>query len=101
MFKRILTFVFLISFLSVGFCFAFDANSAKGSLTDIWNNCFPKIVEYWNIAVNWVNNDMKPWIERNIGTKARQEFEREFSEALVEVPATIKGVWNDIIEMFN
>lgn len=101
MFKRILSLVLVISFLSVGFCFAFDTGEAKNFIGDLWNDCFPKIVEYWGITVNWINNDFKPWIEKNIGTKTRQEFEKEFSEALQEVPNTIKAVWESVREMFN
>lgn len=97
MLKRILSLVVIISFLSVGFCFAFDSSSVK----TIWDECVPKISEYWSITLTWVNNDMKPWIEKNIGTKARQEFEKEFSEAVVEVPNTIKNVWSNIRGIFN
>ncbi len=97
MLKRILSLVVIISFLSIGFCFAFDSSSVK----TIWDECVPKISQYWSTTLTWINNDMKPWIEKNVGTKARQEFEKEFSEAIVGVPNSIKDVWNDIRGIFN
>jgi hypothetical protein len=97
MFKRILSLVLVISFLSVGFCFAFDTSSIKS----IWDDCVPKISEYWGLTLNWINTDMKPWIEKNIGTKTRQEFEKEFSEAIQYVPVTIKAVIDRIKDIFN
>jgi len=101
MLKRIFSLVFLISFLSMSFCFAADADSNKISISNIWNDWSPKITEYWGITLNWISNDMKPWIEKNIGTKAREEFEREFSEALTEIPVVIKNVWDGLRGMFN
>ncbi|MFZ2390622.1 MAG: hypothetical protein WA092_03220 [Minisyncoccales bacterium] len=96
MFKRILLFVLIISFLSVGFCFAFDGNSIK----TIWDEWFPKIAEYWNIFLNWINNDMKPWIEKSFGVEVRQEFERELSEIIKDVPLAIQDIWNKAKELF-
>jgi hypothetical protein len=97
MFKRFFSFIFIISFLSVGFCFAFDSSSIK----TIWDDCVPKISEYWGLTLTWIDNDMKPWIEKNIGVKTRQEFEREFSEAVTEVPNTVKSLWNEVKKVFN
>jgi hypothetical protein len=100
MFKRILSLVLVISFLSIGFCFAFDSSSIKNSMGDIWNNCTPKIAEYWGVTLTWINNDMKPWIEKNLGIKTRQEFEKEFGEAKQDVPNTIKAIWDKTKELF-
>jgi hypothetical protein len=97
MLKRILSLALIISFLSVGFCFAFDSSSVKS----IWDECVPKMSEYWNVVLTWINNDMKPWIEKNIGTETRQEFEKEFSEAISDVPTTIKAIWDKAKELFN
>ena len=96
MLKRILSLVLIISFLSVGFCFAFDSNSIKS----IWDECVPKIVEYWNISLNWINNDMKPWIEETFGAEVRQEFERELNEAIKDIPVTLKALWEEAKELF-
>jgi hypothetical protein len=92
MFKRILSLVLIISFLSIGFCFAFDSSSIKS----IWDDCVPKIIECWNIALAWINNDMKPWIERVFGAEVRQEFERELNEAFQEVPIALKALWEAV-----
>lgn len=100
MLKRILSLVLIISFLSVGFCFAFDSGSIKNSMGDLWNNCVPKISEYWGITLNWINNDMKPWIEKNFGSGSRKEFEKEFNEAVQEIPLTVKAIWNKAKELF-
>jgi hypothetical protein len=96
MFKRILLLVLIISFVSVGFCFAFD----KDSIRSIWDECIPKISEYWSMTLNWINNDMKPWIEKNLGTEVRQEFERELSEAIKDVPLAIQEIWNKAKALF-
>ncbi|HNY35727.1 MAG TPA: hypothetical protein PLD14_03000 [Candidatus Pacearchaeota archaeon] len=96
MFKRIFSLVLIISFFSIGFCFAFDKDSVK----NIWNDCVPKISEYWGITLNWINNDMEPWVEKNIGVKTKEEFKKEFSEAIKEVPATINAIWNKAKELF-
>lgn len=96
MLKRILSLVLIISFLSIGFCFAFDSSSIK----NIWDECVPKIVEYWNISLNWINNNMKPWIEKTFGVEVRQEFEREFNEAVQEVPVAFKALWETIKGLF-
>jgi len=97
MLKRIFSLALIISFLSVGFCFAFDSSSVKS----IWDECAPKMSEYWNAVLTWINNDMKPWIEKNIGIETRQEFEKEFSEAINDVPTTIKAIWDKAKELFN
>lgn len=97
MLKRILSLALIVSFFSVSFCFAFDSSSIK----TIWDECVPKISEYWGLTLAWIDSDMKPWIEQNIGTKTRQEFEKEFGEAISDVPTTIKSAWDSIKEMFN
>ena len=96
MFKRILLLVLIISFVSTGFCFAFD----KDSIRSIWDECVLKISEYWNIALNWINNDMKPWIEKTFGTEVKQEFEKELSEAIKDVPLALQEIWNKAKEIF-
>jgi hypothetical protein len=96
MFKRILSLVLLISFFSVGFCFAFDSSSIQS----IWNDCLPKLTEWWNIALTWINNDAKPWIEEHLGADIRQEFEKEFNEALADVPTTLKAIWDKLVQVF-
>jgi hypothetical protein len=96
MFKTILSLVLIISFLSVGFCFAFD----KESIKNIWDDFVPKISEYWNATLNWINNDMKPWIEKTFGTEVRQEFERELSEAIKDIPLAIQDIWNKAKTIF-
>ena len=101
MFKRIISLVLAISFLSIGFCFAFDTDSLKSSAKNIWDECSPKISEYWGITLTWINKDAKPWIEKNLGTKTRQEFEKEFSEAMHDVPVTIKAIWDKTKEILN
>ncbi|MDD4531683.1 MAG: hypothetical protein PHH21_03195 [Candidatus Pacebacteria bacterium] len=94
MWKRILSLVILVSFFSVSFCFAFDANTIK----DEW---LPKIVEWWNIILNWINADAIPWIETNISAESRQEFQKELNEAIADVPVTVQNVWNSIKSLFN
>jgi hypothetical protein len=101
MLKRILSLVLVISFLSVGFCFAFDTDSVKSSLGNTWNECLPKVSEYWSATLNWINNDAKPWIEKNLGAENKKEFEREFNEAIQDVPVTIKALWDKAKELFN
>jgi hypothetical protein len=94
MWKRILSLAILFSFLSVGFCFAFDVNSVK----DAW---LPKISEWWNIALNWINTDAVPWIEKNLGEKSRQEFQKEFKEALSDVPLALQNLWTTLKGALN
>lgn len=96
MLKRIFSLVLIISFVSVGFCFAFDGNSIK----NIWDDIVPKISEYWGVTLNWINNDMKPWIEKTFGTEVRQEFERELSEAIKDIPLALQEIWNKAKELF-
>lgn len=97
MLKRILSLVLIISFLSVGFCFAFD----KNSVLSIWDDIVPTITDCWNKTLTWIDADLKPWIEANIGTKTRQEFEKEFTEALNDVPTALKSTWEKVKELFN
>ncbi|MFA5169674.1 MAG: hypothetical protein WC386_02170 [Candidatus Paceibacterota bacterium] len=94
MWKRVLSLVILVSFFSVSFCFAFDANTIK----DEW---LPKIVEWWNMLLGWVNNTAIPWIETNISAESRQEFQKEFTEALSDVPVAIQNCWNYIKGLFD
>lgn len=101
MLKKILSLVLIISFFSVGFCFAFDTDSIKTKAINFWNDCLPEITECWNKVLTWINTDAKPWIEKNLGADSRKEFEREFTEAMQEVPNTIKAVWDKAIELFN
>jgi len=75
-------------------CFAFDS----GTIKDEW---LPKIVEWWNASFNWINTDVVPWIETNISVESRQEFQKEFGEAINEVPVAIQDVWNSIKNLFN
>lgn len=96
MLKRIISLVLIISFLSIGSCFAFD----KDSIKNVWDNCVPKISEYWGITVNWISVEMMPWLEKNIGLETRKEFEREFSELIKEVPITIRALWDKAKELF-
>ena len=96
MYKNIISLVVLISFLSISFCFASDSNLVG----NIWNDCLPKISAFWGATLSWIDNSMKPWIEKNIGTKTRQEFEKEFSEAVQDVPNTIKAIWDKITTVF-
>lgn len=97
MIKRIFSIVLIISFLAVGFCFAFDGSSIK----DLWDGWIPKISEYWNSFLSWIDSGLKPWIEENIGIKTRQEFERELDEAIKEVPETAKFIWSKIRDILN
>ena len=94
MWKRLLSLVLLISFFSFSFCFAFDFNSIK-------DKCMPKIAEWWGIALNWVDNNFKPWIEKNLGENTKKEFEREFNEAINTVPIAIQSLWVNIKGLFN
>lgn len=94
MWKRILSLVLLISFCSIGFCSAFNVDSIK----DEW---LPKIVEWWNLLLGWVNNTAIPWIENNLGEGSKQEFQKELNEAIQDVPTTIKNVWEGIKGLFN
>lgn len=89
-----MSLVLLVSFFSVSFCFAFDFNTIK----DEW---MPKIVQWWNDAVRWINNDLEPWIQTHIGEKSLNEFKKEFAEAINTVPATIQEVWTNIKGLFN
>jgi hypothetical protein len=75
-------------------CFAFDS----GAIKDEW---LPKIVEWWNVSFNWINTDVVPWIETNLSVESRQEFQKEFGEAVNEVPVAIQDVWNSIKSLFN
>lgn len=90
MFKRILSLVILLSFFSVGFCFAFDING-----------CLPQINEWWNSFLSWVNTTAIPWIETNLGTKSREEFQKEFTEALGDVPVAAQNIWNWVKGLFD
>jgi len=94
MWKRILSLVILVSFFSVSFCFAFDVNSIK----DEW---IPKIVEYWNIVLNWVNNDATVWIKTNLGEESMKEFQKELTEAIKDVPVAIQDAWTAIKGLFD
>lgn len=94
MWKRLLSLVILISFLSFSSCFAFDIDSIK-------DQCIPKINEWWGKSLNWIGNDFKPWIEKNLGEGARKEFEREFNEAIKDVPIALQNIWNNIKGIFN
>jgi len=89
-----LSLVLLISFFSFSFCFAFDINSIK-------ENCLPKIVQYWNKFLAWVNNDVKPWLERNIGPGTRREFEKELTEAIRDVPVVVQEIWTNIKDLIK
>lgn len=89
-----MSLVILVSFFSVSFCFAFDANTIK----DEW---LPKIVEWWNIVLNWINTVAIPWIETNISAESRQEFQKEFTEALGDVPVAVQNLWNWVKGLFN
>ncbi len=94
MWKKLLSLVLLISFLSFNFCFAFDLNTAKQE----W---MPKITQCWNNALTWVNNDFEPWVQKHIGDKSVTEFKRELTEAIKDVPVTIHEIWTGIIGLFH
>jgi hypothetical protein len=97
MLKRILSLALIISFLSFGLCFAFD----NDSIMSIWDDIVPTISECWHKTLTWIEVDLKPWIEANIGIETRQEFEKEFTEALSDVPTTIKAIWDKSKELLN
>lgn len=90
MYKRILSLVLLLSFFSVSFCMAFDING-----------CLPQINEWWNSFLTWVNAVAIPWIETNLGAKSREEFQKEFLEALGDVPVAAQNLWNSVKDLFN
>jgi hypothetical protein len=90
MYKKILFLVLLVSFFSVSFCFAFDINE-----------CLPQITEWWNSFLNWVNTIAIPWLETNFGLETRQEFEKEFTEALADVPVAVQNFWNWLKGLFD
>lgn len=94
MWKKLLSIVLLISFFSFSFCFAFDVGSIK-------NDWLPKIKEWWGNTVNWINNDLKPWIGKNLGESTRKEFEKEFSEAIRDIPVTIASIWNKALDLIK
>ena len=94
--KGLISLIVIASFLFTGFCFAAD-NTVQSFL----DQYLPVISEYWNKTLNWIENDLKPWIGENIGQKTKEEFSNEFSEAVKDVPETIKNVWNDIMSNFN
>lgn len=96
MFKTILSLVLIISLFSISFCFAFDSNSIRS----IWDEWLPKISEYWNTFLNWIDNDMKPWLEKSFGPEVKQEFERELSEAIKDIPLAIQEIWNKAKTIF-
>ena len=96
MFKIILPLVLIISLFSMSFCFAFDGNSIRS----IWDEWLPKISEYWNTFLNWIDNDMKPWLEKSFGPEVKQEFERELSEAIKDIPLAIQEIWNKAKTIF-
>lgn len=96
MFKTILSLVLIISLFSINFCFAFD----KDSIRSIWDEWLPKISEYWNTFLNWIDNDMKPWLEKSFGPEVKQEFERELSEAIKDIPLAIQEIWNKAKTIF-
>jgi len=90
MWKRILSLVLIISFLSVSFCFAFNTD-----------DCLSKITEWWNMLLGWVNNSFIPWIENNLGAESRQEFQKELTEALADVPVAAQNLWTSIKDLIN
>ena len=94
MWKRIFSLIILMSLFSFSFCFAFDVNSFT-------QNCLPTIIGYWNKLLYWVNSDAKPWLETNLGPETRREFEKEFAEALRDVPVAVGDLWNKIKELIR
>lgn len=90
MWKKILFLAVMVSFLSAGFCFAFDVNEH-----------LPEIMEWWNTALSWIDNTAKPWLEANLGEETRQEFEREFAELINDLPSAIQDAWNAIKDLIN
>jgi len=90
MLKRILSLVLLISFFFVSSCFAFDINQY-----------LPQIGDWWNAFLNWVNTVAIPWIETNLGAGSREEFQKEFMEALSDVPVAAQNLWNSIKDLFK
>lgn len=94
MWKRLLSLVILISLFSFTFCLAFDVNG----LADEW---LPKITECWNNILNWVNNVAKPWLETHLGLETRQEFEKELTEAIRDVPVVLGDLWNKIKDLIK
>jgi antirestriction protein len=101
MFKIIISLILIISFFTTGFCFAFDAESIKNPINNLWQFCAQKTVEYWNHTLAWINNDMKPWIGKHLGENPRKEFEREFNEVIQEISDTIRSFWNKAKELIN
>lgn len=90
MFKKILFFALLISFFSVSFCFALEAND--------W---LPEMTGWWGSFVNWINGDFIPWIENNLGEQSREEFQKELAEALADVPVAVRNSWDFIKDLFK
>jgi len=90
MYKRILSLVLLISLFSVSFCFAFDINQY-----------LPQLGDWWNSFLNWVNTVAIPWIETNLGANSREEFQKEFGEALADVPVAAQNLWTSIKDLFK
>jgi len=94
MFKKVLLTVVMTSLIAFNSCFAFDFNSVK-------DQALPKISEWWNISLTWVNEKAVPWIGNNLGQKTKDEFQRELSGMIGEVPGVVTGLIDAVKGFFN
>lgn len=83
----------LISIFAFSFCYAAGDSNNKDFI-DIAK-------QYWGYAVDWFNNDIKPWIEKNITTEAKEGFRQTFKQFAEKIPDTFYSLMDKLGQVFK
>lgn len=83
----------LISIFAFSVCYAAE-NSDHKDFIDI-------VKQYWNLTVDWFNNDLKPWIEKNITTEAKEGFRQTFKQFIDKIPDTFNSLMDKLGQVFK
>ena len=83
MIKKVFITVFVFSLFFSSSCLAFDGNEMVSSILD------------------WVSNDLKPFIESKLSEASKIEFEKEIENLIKDFPGFVSSIYNQIKELIK
>jgi len=83
MIKKVFITIFVLSLFLSSSCFAFDGKEMVSSILD------------------WVSNDLKPFIESKLSEASKIEFEKEIENLIKDFPGFVSSIYNQIKELIK
>jgi len=83
MIKKVFITIFVLSLFLSNSCLAFDGNEMVSGILD------------------WVSNDLKPFIESKLNEASKIEFEKEIENLIKDFPGFVSSIYNQIKELIK